>query len=70
MNLIDAIRLYTHVLQTYGGGYEARQHANTALKEQNVARSIREAIANSISNEGNLTSARGAKFAITQLSSS
>jgi hypothetical protein len=70
MNLIDAIRLYTHIVQQYGGGYDARLIADRALKENNVPKSIRSAIASTVSNDGHIIAGKGGKFAITQIAAS
>ena len=70
MNLIDAIRLYSHIIQQYGGGYDARKAAEKELKNNGFPQSIRRAIAAAVSNDGYILSAKGSKLAITQISSS
>ena len=70
MNLIDAIRLYTHIMQQYGGGYDARAAADAALKNNNVRRSIRAAIAETVANDGHIVAGKGGKYAITQIAAS
>lgn len=70
MNLIDAIRLYTHVLQQAGGGLEGRRVATKELLERKVSSDVVSTIAEAVSNDGHLTSSSGCTFAITQITSS
>lgn len=67
MNLIDAIRLYCHVMQQAGCGLEARRAARDALLLQNVQLEVCDAVANAVGNNGHLTSGSGATFALTQI---
>lgn len=70
MNVIDAITLYSHIMQQSGGGLAGREAANTALTNNGFSKEIMEAISFCVSNEGYLTSEKGGRFAITQISAS
>lgn len=70
MNLIDAIRLYAHIMQQYGGGHDARGAADAALKNNGVPRSVRSAIADTVANDGHIVAGKGGRFAITQIAAS
>jgi hypothetical protein len=70
MNLIDAIRLYCHIMQRVGGGLDGRRAARDALIAEKVHTEVIDIIDQSVSNEGHITSGKGARFALTQISSS
>lgn len=69
MNLVDAIKLYCHIMQA-GGGREGRENARAELLKQNISTDVCHIIAESVSNDGHLTSGNGATFALTQISTS
>lgn len=69
MNLIDAIKLYTHILQEAGGGINGRDAARKALQQRAVSENIVEMISFAVSNDGHLVSGGGSTFALTQISS-
>ena len=68
MNLIEAIRLYCHIMQQTGGNLSGREASATALSVKEVAKEVIDAISRCVSNDGQLMTAEGAKFAITDLS--
>ena len=70
MNLIDAIRLYCHIMQQAGGGMTGRFAAREALLNHHMQVEVCDIIANTVSNDGHLTSGNGAVFALTQISAS
>jgi hypothetical protein len=70
MNLLDAIRLYCHIMQQSGGDLAGRKAAFDALENHRLSKDVIEAIAVAVSNDGNLTSGEGGRFAITQISAS
>ena len=70
MNLIDAMRLYCHIMQRERGGLAARKLAKETLMEKGVSLSLCEKIADAVSNDGHIVSGNGNLFAITQISSS
>ena len=70
MNLIDAIKLYCHIMQQSGGELAGRKAAHDALENHRLSTAVIDAIAMAVSNDGNLTSGEGGRFAITQISSS
>ena len=70
MNLVDAITLYSHIMQQSGGGLLGREAATTALSNNGFSKEVIGAISFCISNEGYLTSNKGGRFAITQISAS
>lgn len=70
MNLIDALKLYAHIMQQYGGGYDARSIADKELQNHNVPKSVRVAIAETVANDGHIVAGKGGRYAITQLSAS
>lgn len=70
MNLLDAIRLYCHVMQQSGGDLAGRKTASDALENHRLGKEVIDAIAEAVSNDGNLISGEGGRFAITQISSS
>ena len=67
MNLIDAIKLYCHVMQQEGGGLRGRDAARDALLHRGVQQDVCTIIAEAISNEGIITSGNGATYALTQI---
>lgn len=68
MNLVDAITLYCHVMQRAGGGLDGRRAAQEALLSHRVHMEVCNVIADSVSNDGHITSGNGATFALTQIS--
>ena len=70
MNLIEALQLYTHMMQQYGGDLAGRDKALVALTENNVPNDLIEAISRCVSNDGRLITADGKKYALTELSAS
>lgn len=70
MNLLDAIKLYCHIMQQASGGLHGREAASTALKNHGFSDEIIEAIAICVTNEGHLNSYKGGTYAITQISAS
>ena len=70
MNLVDAIKLYCHIMQREGGGFRSRKAAKDTLIEKGVSITLCETIADAVSNDGHIVSGNGNLFAITQISSS
>jgi len=70
MNLLDAIKLYCHIMQQASGGLPGREAASSALKNHGFTEVLIEAIAICVTNEGHLNSGRGGTYAITQISAS
>lgn len=57
-------------MQQNCGGYNGRKAAHAALLNHNIPDIVIEAISDTITNEGNITSGKGGRFAITQISAS
>ena len=70
MHLLEAIKLYCHLVQASGGGVDGRKTATDALKANNVSDPVIDAIGETVSNEGNLVGQDGGRFAITQIAAS
>lgn len=70
MNLIDAVRLYCHVMQQAGGGLVGRKAASDALHNHHVHLEVVESISRCVTNEGAIISGSGSRFAITQIADS
>jgi hypothetical protein len=70
MNLIEAIRLYAHIMQQSGGNLAGREASAQALSAKEVAKDVIDAISFCVSNDGQLITADGTKFAITELAAS
>ena len=70
MNLIEAIRLYCHIMQQTGGNIAGREASAKALSVKEVAKEVIDAISYCVSNDGQLITADGMKFAITELAAS
>lgn len=70
MNLIEAIKLYCHVIQKTGYSYEARKAAHSALAENNIPEIVITFISDIVSNDGIIADKSGSRFALTEISSS
>jgi len=70
MNLIEAIRLYCHTMQRTGGNLAGRESASKELSERLIPKDVIEAISYCVSNDGYIMTADGARFAITELTTS
>lgn len=70
MNLLEAIKLYCHLIQKNGNNFEARQIAHRALQSNDFSEESIALISSIISNDGYLTDKNGCKFALTEISSS
>jgi hypothetical protein len=69
MNLLDAIKLYAHMMQQ-NGGLAGREAASKELLHQGFDQTVINSISYCVSNDGILTAGKGGRFAITELSSS
>lgn len=70
MNLIEAIKLYTHIMQQTGGNLVGREASAKALLDKLVSKDVVEAISFCVSNDGQIITADGVKYAITDLAAS
>jgi hypothetical protein len=70
MNLLEAIKLYCHLIQKHGNNFEARQIARCALKDNDFSEESVALIGSIVSNDGFLTDKNGCRFALTEISSS
>jgi hypothetical protein len=70
MNLIEAIKLYCHLIQKHGNNIESRRIAYSSLFENEVPEEVISMIRNVVSNDGVLTDKTGSRFALTEISSS
>ena len=70
MNLIDALKLYCHIMQRVGGGLDGRKSARDELLVKGVSFDVIDVISSCVSNDGRITSGNGSTYALTQIGTS